>query len=117
MFQRKVMLVVVVLGMVTLFACESLVSTPIKNVLQDPRAYEGKTVTIGGEVSDRTSLLVMKYFVLKDSTGEITVLTDRALPAVGSKLRVKGKVQQAFAIGNQQLVVLIEEPGEGSSRR
>jgi len=33
-----------------------------------------------------------------------------SLPNIGAELRVRGKVQQAFAIGNSQMVVFIEEP-------
>lgn len=110
MITRTLTLALLLTALVLAMACESLTATPINKVLHDPRAYEGKTVTIAGQVSDRTSLLVMKYFTVKDSTGEINVITERALPPIGSKIRVKGKVQEAFSVGNQQLVVLIEEP-------
>lgn len=86
-------------------------STPIGNILKDPRSYEGKELTIAGEVTDRTSLIVVKYFRLRDKTGEIMVVTDKTLPAVGSRLRVKGKVREAFSIGPEQLLVFVEGDG------
>ncbi len=84
--------------------------TPIEKVLKNPRAYDGKVITIAGEVTDRTSLMFVKFFKLKDKTGEITVITKRSLPNVGAKERVKGKVEEAFSIGDQQTRVFVEEP-------
>jgi hypothetical protein len=45
-------------------------------------------VTIRGEVVDRASLLVVKYFTLRDETSEIKVVTDKSLPCLGEKIRV-----------------------------
>jgi len=83
-------------------------STPIGSILKNPRAYEVKELTIAGKVTDRTSLIVVKYFRLRDGTGEIMVVTDKTLPAVGSSLRVRGKVMEAFSIGTEQLLVFVE---------
>jgi hypothetical protein len=88
-------------------------STPIGNILKDPRVYEGKELTIAGTVTDRTSLIVVKYFLLRDGTGEIMVVTDKTLPSVGSHLRVRGKAREAFSIGQEQLLVFVEGDGEG----
>jgi aspartyl/asparaginyl-tRNA synthetase len=90
--------------------------TPIEKILKNPRAYDGKEITIAGEVTDRTSLLFVKFFKLKDKTGEITVTTKKSLPAVGAKERVKGKVEEAFTIGDQQLLVFVENEGEKSQK-
>lgn len=85
-------------------------TTPIRKLTDDPRSYEGKRVTITGQVQDRASLFLVNYFTIKDGTGEIKVVTQRALPAVGSTQKISGKVEQAFAVGPQQLVVFMEEP-------
>lgn len=82
---------------------------PIAEIIKDPRAYDGKVPAIAGEVKDRMSLLGIKYFTLKDETGEIKVVTKRVLPSVGSRVRVRGRVEEAFAIGDLQMVVFIEE--------
>jgi hypothetical protein len=93
--------------------------TPIGNILKEPRKYEKKTLTISGQVTDRASLLVVRYFRVKDNTGEIPVVTRRTLPSVGSKVRVKGRVEEAFSIGAEQLLVFVEEAkdeGEGTGQ-
>lgn len=84
-------------------------STPINAILENPRMYEGKTLTIAGEVIDRISLVFLKYFKLQDKTGEIVVITSKALPGMGSKVRVKGRIEEVFVIGNEQWLVFIEE--------
>jgi len=82
---------------------------PIEKTLENPRAYEGRSITLSGTVTGRQSLLAVKYFSLKDDTGEIRVVTNRALPNIGSRTEVYGRVQQAFALGDQQLVVFVED--------
>ena len=89
--------------------CSSLTATPIKKILDNPRDYSGKPVTISGEVSEIFSLIVIKYFVVKDRTGEIIVVTQKPLPKKGSKITAKGTVQEAFSIGDQQLIVIMEK--------
>ncbi len=92
-----------------LFGCSGLFSTPIGKILADPRAYAGKTVTVSGAVTQIFSLVFIKYFRVRDETGEIVVVTDKPLPKVGTKISVKGTVQEAFSIGDQQLIVIAEQ--------
>lgn len=89
--------------------CSGLMATPIKKILDNPRDYSGKPVTISGEVTELFSLFVIKYFVVKDRSGEIIVVTQKPLPAKGSKITVKGTVQEAFSLGDQQLIVIMEK--------
>jgi hypothetical protein len=70
-------------------------STPIKKIIDNPRDYDGKMVTVSGEVTESFSLLVVKYFVVDDGTGTIT--SYRALPK--EWIRVKGKVSEMFSLG------------------
>ncbi len=82
----------------------------IEKILSNPKAYEGKVVTIEGEVTDRTSFfIVLKFYKLRDRTGEIIVVTQKPLPEVRSKVHVTGKIDEAFSIGNQRLLVFVEE--------
>ena len=84
-------------------------ATPIVKILNNPREYERSGTTISGEVTDRTSLIFLKYFSLKDDTGQINVITERALPLVGTRLRVRGHAEEAFSIGASQMIVFREE--------
>ena len=65
---------------ILLFAgCGSLMATPIKKILENPRVYNGTSVTVSGEVTELFSLIVIKYFVVKDSTGEIVVVRNMSM--------------------------------------
>jgi len=90
-------------------SCSQLFPTEIKKILDDPREYDGKTVTISGTVTESVNLLVMRYYSVRDDTGEIIVVTERAVPHQGMKVRVTGEVKQAFSIGNRSVVVVYEE--------
>lgn len=85
-----------------------LTGTNVKEILASPRDFEGKEVTITGTASNPVSLLVFKYFDLKDDTGTIQVVTDKILPAKGEKLTVTGKVA-VVEIGSQRWIVVQEK--------
>ena len=83
----------------------------IEKLLSNPKAYEGKVVTIEGEVTDRTAFFVfLKFYKMRDKTGEIIVATQKALPEMRSKARATGKINPAFPIGDEKLLVFVEEP-------
>lgn len=82
--------------------------TAIGDIQKNPRNYEGQLLTVEGQVTDVVSLFVIKYYKIKDDTGEIIVTTKRFLPQVGEKIRIKGTIDSAFSIGLEQFVVLIE---------
>ena len=88
--------------------CDGLFTTPINKILEAPRSYSGKTVKISGEVTEVVSLVVAKYFTVQDKTGKIIVVTERPLPKEGTKIVVSGIVQEAFSIGDEQLIVVVE---------
>jgi len=87
--------------------------TKIESILSNPREYEGKEVTVEGEVTDRTAFFTMiKFFRLKDKTGEIIVVTKKSLPEVRSAVRVKGRIDEVFQVGDLKLVVFVAESVE-----
>jgi aspartyl/asparaginyl-tRNA synthetase len=85
-------------------------STKIADIRNNPRHYTDKEVTVSGEVTESFSLVVIKYFTLRDGTGEITIVTQTPLPKEGERLKVKGVVREAFSIGSESLLVIVEEP-------
>jgi hypothetical protein len=92
-------------------ACEGIGTTPIRSILDKPRDYADKKVTVSGEVTETFSLFVIKYFVVQDKTGQIAVVSDKPLPKKGTTVRATGTVREAFSIVDQQLLVLVEEGG------
>jgi hypothetical protein len=111
MIKKKIPKMVLMIISLTLFlcSCDSLFTTPINKISENPRDYVGKTVTVSGEVIRVFGLFIVKYFVVKDETGEITIVTEKSLPKIGIKIKVKGTVKEAFSIGDQQLIVIFEK--------
>lgn len=89
-----------------LAACAQV--TPIKAILDNPRDYAEKQVTVRGEVRDVFSLFVIKYYTVADATGEIAVVTERPLPKQGAQVTVKGTVKEAFSLGDKTLTLIRE---------
>jgi len=95
-----------------LFVLGGANAAPIGQIIDNPRAYVDKTVTIEGNVTGMFSLVVFKYFTVNDGTASINVVTDRPLPRKGQRIRVRGKVSELFSLGSQSLLVLLEDDKE-----
>ena len=108
---KKLALLLLILASVAI-ACSGIFPTPISRIIENPRDYDGKTVTISGEVTETFAFFVLKYFVLDDKTGTITVITQKPLPRKGEKIRVKGEVKEMFSLGDTQALVIIEDSGK-----
>ncbi|OPX95626.1 MAG: hypothetical protein A4E58_02017 [Syntrophorhabdus sp. PtaB.Bin006] len=103
-----VALILVCFLIVVSVSCEKFGTTKIGDVVSHPRDYADKEVSIFGEVTETFSLFVVRYFTLRDSTGEITVITERPLPAKGEKIKVSGTVREAFSLGPNTALVVVE---------
>lgn len=108
--KRNFRYISVILVLSMLGQCSGLTSTKIADIRNNPRHYADKEVTVSGKVTGALSLVVVKYFTLQDDTGDITIVTERPLPKEGEHLTVKGVVREAFSIGNETVLVIIEEP-------
>ncbi len=91
-------------------------TTPIRDIVDHPRDYAGREVTVQGEVKGVFSLFVVKYFTLDDGTGSITVITERPLPKKGERIRVRGRVEEAFSLGDQTLTLIVEDKPADAAR-
>jgi hypothetical protein len=77
-------------------------------VVERPAEFEGRTVTVSGTVVEAVNVLVLRYYKLDDGTGQLVVVTKRAVPAKGASVTARGVVHQAFALGSQRHTVLVE---------
>lgn len=101
-----------ILVALVLVACKGAFSTPIKKIIDNPRDFAEKNVTVSGEVKEVFGFFFMKYFVLNDGTAEIVVVTKRPLPKKGTRVRIKGKVHEMFALGETESLVIVETDDE-----
>jgi len=102
--------IVIVIGAGAWYYFSQVHPTSIQEIVNNPNVYTGKELAIEGEVTDRTSFFgVLKFYKLKDKSGEMIVTTRKSLPEVKSGAIVKGKIDDAFALGDQKLLVFIEK--------
>ncbi len=99
------------LAAITAISCSRLFAVDIGAVTSDPRKFDNADVTIAGEVTGTVNVILARAYTVRDGTGEILVVTERAVPQQGAHVRVRGRVNQAFALGDRSLVVLLESGG------
>jgi hypothetical protein len=93
---------------VVIAGCASV--TPIRELLDDPSRYDGKTVRIEGEVKGAVGGLGLGAYEVKDKTGTLTVVSEESSPPrSGAQIGVKGKFQALLSLGFKSLAVLREE--------
>ena len=102
--------IIIVIGAGVWYYFSQVHTTSIQKIVNNPGDYTGKELAIKGEVTDRTSFFgALKFYKLKDTSGEMIVTTRKSLPEVKSSAVVKGRIDNAFALGDQKLLVFIEE--------
>jgi len=87
----------------------ALTPAKIKDLLDHPRDFENKQITLYGTVTNSVSLLLIKYYEIQDGSGSIKVITDKLLPARGEKLTVTGRMT-VIELGTERWIVLRESP-------
>ena len=98
------------LASVLFYQCDGLLATDIQKIVDSPEQYADKEVTVKGTVGNVTDLALIRYYKLKDETGEIHVIAKGDLPSRGEKITVTGKVNPVFKMGTLQVTVIEEVP-------
>lgn len=84
--------------------------TPISELLANASRYNGKTVRIEGEVRGSAGGFGVGGYQVRDATGTLPVVSERASPPpTGTKVGVKGRFEALFTLGSKSLAVLREE--------
>jgi len=99
-----------ILVMLVLFlaACET---KTINQILAEPQRYHNREVAIQGNVVDSYSVLGRGVYRVDDGTGKLWIVSDKGVPRKGSRVGVKGKIQDGFDLGS--LVKLPETVSAG----
>jgi hypothetical protein len=91
-----------------LAACER---KTINQILAEPHRYANREVGIEGHVVDSYSVLGRGVYRVDDGTGKLWIVSDKGVPRKGSRVGVKGKIQDGFDLGS--LVKLPETVSSG----
>jgi hypothetical protein len=95
-------------GLVLLAGCASV--TPIGELLDNSSKYNGKTVSIAGEVKGSAGVLGRGGYQVSDKTGTLTVVSEVSEPPrTGAEVEVKGVFESLFTLGSKTLAVLREQ--------
>ena len=105
---RRLIPLVLSAGMLAVLGgCASV--TPIGELLDNASRYNGKTVSIEGEVRESAGGFGLGAYQVRDATGTLPVLSEQASPPrTGSKIRVSGRFEALVTIGSKSLAVLRE---------
>jgi hypothetical protein len=94
-------------------ACALSVRSPhVADLQRNPGRYYDKTVSVSGVVTSSWGfpLVPFKVYKIDDGTGEVTVLSQNLrTPARGSRVRVRGKVNDVAVFGGRALGLHIRE--------
>ena len=84
----------------------------IAELQNDFDKYDDKTVSVAGVVTDTwgISLLPIQVYKVDDGTGEITVVSRSSrAPSKGTRVRVKGKINEFGSFGGRSFGLHIQE--------
>ncbi len=97
------------IGLLVLTACPG--AKPIRELLDDPSRFDGKTVRIAGEVKESIGALGIGVYQINDGTGTLTVVSKsgNGTPRVGAQVGVEGEFRSAFTLGSLTGAVIIEQ--------
>jgi hypothetical protein len=97
------------LALVLLTACPG--ATPIRELLDDPSRFDGKTVRIAGQVKESVGALGVGIYQIDDGTGTLLVVSKagNGTPRVGATVGVEGEFRSVFTLGSQTAAVLLEQ--------
>lgn len=85
--------------LVGVMAVAGCATKSIDRVLADPMRYRDRPVQIAGEVVDSYALLGRGVYRVRDSSGQLWVLSDRGVPRDGVRVKVKGTIREPFNLG------------------
>lgn len=71
---------------------------PISQVLREPAAYEGKSITVAGTVDGVLKVGPLSGFRLRDGSDTLLVSAAGEMPPDGRKVRVRGKVTRPVQV-------------------
>jgi len=89
----------------------------VKDIVTNPRQFTSTVVAVSGVVGDNVAVLGLGYFqLLGDDGSMLIVLSDQGVPPQGKRVIISGTVDQAYSIGREQMLVLIETPKPTTQR-
>ncbi len=85
--------------------------TPIQEINAAPANFDGQEVKLKGIPKNptRLPLVNLKSYVLEDSSGEITVLTELDLPKMNEEITIRAKVKSLAIVKGEAVGLTVTE--------
>ena len=99
------------LGMVLvgLNACSRTIR--IRDLLDRPQEYDGKTVQVEGTVTQSAGVLGTGAFEIDDGTGRIYVIArGQGVPREGAKTKAQGRFESLFSLLGRTMAAIVQSP-------
>ena len=83
----------------------------VHDVINNSHQLIGTQITVTGVAGESFAILDAGGFQLRDEDGsKLTVLSSHGMPLAGTRTTVHGTLRQAFAVGSEQEMILVETP-------
>ena len=105
--RQRIRRFVVLTVLASALASASCASRSINQVLADPSRYRDREVRLSGAVVDSYSFVNRGAYRIDDGTGTLWVVSEHGVPRRGARVKVTGKVRDAFDLGS---VIPLPEP-------
>ena len=96
-------------ALVALNACSRTIH--IKDLLDRPQEYDGKTVEVEGTVTQSAGVLGTGAFEIDDGTGKIFVIArGQGVPQQGAKSKAQGRFESVFSFLGRTMAAIVQSP-------
>ena len=83
----------------------------IKDLLDRPQEYDGKTVEVEGTVTQSAGVLGTGAFEIDDGTGRIFVIArGQGVPRQGAKTKAQGRFESVFSFLGRTIAAIVQSP-------
>lgn len=111
-FVRRQGLTALQLAVVTLGLSACAHTVPIRDLLDRPQEFNGKTVQVEGTVTQSAGLLGTGAYEVDDGTGKIYVVAQGGgVPPTGAKTKAKGRFEALFSFLGRTAAAIVQ-PGQ-----
>jgi hypothetical protein len=95
------------LVLVGLSACSRTIR--IRDLLDRPQEYDGKTVQVEGTVTQSAGVLGTGAFEIDDGTGKIYVIArGQGIPREGAKTKAQGRFESVFSLLGRTMAAIVQ---------
>jgi len=83
----------------------------IKDLLERPQEYDGKTVEVEGTVTQSAGVLGTGAYEIDDGTGRIFVIArGQGVPPQGAKTKAHGRFEPVFSFLGRTMAAILQSP-------